>query len=652
MSEEEDDQWMKDLEKALGDEQDLSPVSNESVNFSAIENECRGQVWRQLFMRDDDTIQLLLDEKPVIKNVEQLENDSQMLIASLEIEDEEEKLNLLSDTVAILLTICKVNNEDTYDPSKKWPSLLRPIVSLKLPRIDTYIMFRSIDAEYLAKHQDCYHLLRILLLYHDPELCNLLDSLKLGPEHYSEVWVQTLFAEVCSLDIISAIWDLYFAKKDRYFIFFLALVFIINARDHVFSLKHQPKTQLIELLKNLPSQLCIEDINDFWSLAEYYDSKTPSSFKKDVAGYIFNPKLKNNEISQMLCLPISVTELLSHINKSVTNSLKFFVMDCRPAEQYNVGHLPIAFPLDSTLLLEDPTSFWTAVEGLLSCQKQSFAEGRSGGGEHWCFAGCESGLDANQNTHMVVSAFLQKHSLYVSMLIGGYQALHEYFEQNDIDGLSDHNHNKCLQCLHSSNQVKDRPSQTNVTNELFSKLSGAMRSKSFEVRGKLMDLLSSNTSSTKNEKINNEKTKMYRNMAPVFSIDEDDNIQDSDDELNDTSNNTSLSELLNKSNIVASFDCHHIRNEGKLIPGKLLLTNNHMVIVEVDTKDPNKICSIVNHSLGTIMNIKCRKKRPDLIIFEYADPNQEIDRFLIPQSQKATDIISKQILDFIERNDS
>jgi hypothetical protein len=74
-------------------------------------------------------------------------------------------------------------------------------------------------------------------------------------------------------------------------------------------------------------------------------------------------------------------------------------------------------------LLEDPVSFWTAVEGLLSCQKQSFAEGRSGGGEHWCFSGCGSGLDANQNTHMVVSAFLQKHSLYVSMLIGGYQGL-------------------------------------------------------------------------------------------------------------------------------------------------------------------------------------------------------------------------------------
>lgn len=112
-----------------------------------------------------------------------------MLKASLEIDDEEEKLSLLSDTEVILITACKIHNLDIYDSSKRWPSLLRPIISLKMPRIDSYSIFRAIGVEYIAKHKDCYHLLRILLLYHDPELCNLLDSLKLGPELYSEIWV-------------------------------------------------------------------------------------------------------------------------------------------------------------------------------------------------------------------------------------------------------------------------------------------------------------------------------------------------------------------------------------------------------------------------------------------------------------------------------
>lgn len=70
---------MKDLEKALC-EKDMSPLSDESEHFSVIANECRGQVWRQLLTREDDTIQTLLDERPVIKNIEQLEVDCQMLI--------------------------------------------------------------------------------------------------------------------------------------------------------------------------------------------------------------------------------------------------------------------------------------------------------------------------------------------------------------------------------------------------------------------------------------------------------------------------------------------------------------------------------------------------------------------------------------------
>lgn len=54
----------------------------------------------------------------------------------------------------------------------------------------------------------------------------------------------------------------------------------------------------------------------------------------------------------------------------------------------------------------------------------------------------------------------------ISILI----ALHEYFEKNNIDGLSDHDRNRCSQCLSSSNQNKERLTQTNSTNELFSKL--------------------------------------------------------------------------------------------------------------------------------------------------------------------------------------
>jgi hypothetical protein len=75
---------MKDLEKALC-EKDISPQSEDSERFTVIANECRGQVWRQLLTRDDDTITTLLDERPIIKNIEQLEVDCQMLIGQYKV---------------------------------------------------------------------------------------------------------------------------------------------------------------------------------------------------------------------------------------------------------------------------------------------------------------------------------------------------------------------------------------------------------------------------------------------------------------------------------------------------------------------------------------------------------------------------------------
>lgn len=63
-------------------------------------------------------------------------------------------------------------------------------------------------------------------------------------------------------------------------------------------------------------------------------------------------------LSQALCLPVSVQELLVSCHllnpptkpDSETRALRFFLVDCRPAEQYNAGHLPTAFHLDSNLV--------------------------------------------------------------------------------------------------------------------------------------------------------------------------------------------------------------------------------------------------------------------------------------------------------------
>lgn len=50
-------------------------------------------------------------------------------------------------------------------------------------------------------------------------------------------------------------------------------------RDLILNLKEEVKPKIVEVISLLPSNLTGEDVTDFCALAQYYDSKTPSSFK-------------------------------------------------------------------------------------------------------------------------------------------------------------------------------------------------------------------------------------------------------------------------------------------------------------------------------------------------------------------------------------
>lgn len=69
-----------------------------------------------------------------------------------------------------------------------------------------------------------------------------------------------------------------------------------------------------------------------------------------------NQSKMNSTLSQALCLPVNVVELISNseetnmISDSGEENVRFFLIDCRPAEQYNAGHPPTAFHLDCNLV--------------------------------------------------------------------------------------------------------------------------------------------------------------------------------------------------------------------------------------------------------------------------------------------------------------
>lgn len=55
--------------------------------------------------------------------------------------------------------------------------------------------------------QCIFTLFRLLLLYHDPELCNFLTTNDMGPELYASSWFITLFANRCKLEVLFYLWD-------------------------------------------------------------------------------------------------------------------------------------------------------------------------------------------------------------------------------------------------------------------------------------------------------------------------------------------------------------------------------------------------------------------------------------------------------------
>lgn len=98
---------------------------------------------------------------------------------------------MLSDLESILTCYCKVAPDiRKYDRHNGWIDLLLPLITLKLPRADTYNLFEAISDRYIPRHADAFHLLRLLILYHDPELCNFLDTKKVTPEDFAMPWVR------------------------------------------------------------------------------------------------------------------------------------------------------------------------------------------------------------------------------------------------------------------------------------------------------------------------------------------------------------------------------------------------------------------------------------------------------------------------------
>ncbi|XP_061681809.1 TBC1 domain family member 23 isoform X2 [Syngnathoides biaculeatus] len=598
---------------------------------------------------------------------------SLQLIDQLQV-SEEERSDMVSDVEAVITFYCKSRNI-SFTSDLSWPHLLKPLLGLRLARSDLYncfyaIMNKHVPRECVPKGRP-FHLYRLLLQYHEPELCSFLDTKKITPDSYAINWMGSLFSSHCPPDVTQALWDCYLQQADPFLIFFLMLIILVNAKEAILDREGDSKEDIIKMLEESPSLLEAEDIEDLFSLAQYYQTKTPLSLRKMnqnlFGSSLVTLKEEDIDLSQALCLPVSVPEILQ-ANQHQQDGVRFFVVDCRPAEQYNAGHLSTAFHLDSDLMLQNPSEFALSVKSLLEAQKQSLESGSIASGEHLCFMG--SGREEeDMYMNMVLAHFLQKNKEYVSIAKGGFMALQQHLVDMNVEGLDSSYIHWIVSTSgsHSSLSSADGESLSDGkgVKSLVNKMTFALKSKSVNVKEKMISFIE-NTSAPVDRHVSSSDRvgKPYRGVKPVFSIgdeeeydtDEIDSSSMSDDDRKEIVN---VQTWINKPDVKHHIPCNEVKETGHMFPSHLLVTATHMYCLREIGARKGFAYIQSRQALSSVVKITSKKKHPELITFKFGSNNSTagveiaaVERYLIPNAGDATKVIKQQIMKVLDALES
>jgi hypothetical protein len=577
----------------------------------------------------------------------------------------------------VLSYYCKTRNI-RYSPEQGWTELLLVLASLQMSRADLFNCFYAMLAKYIPR--DCkadgrpFHLFRLLLLYHDPGLCSFFDTVKLAPEDYLLVWFRSLFASVCGLEAVHIMWDLYLLERDPFLVLFLALVMILNAKELVMESEGMGRDEVCATISSLPGQLSHEDVEDFFSLAHYYASRTPQSFRKDYHSLMFGSGRSGtalaSNVSHALCLPISLQEVLdSNItDTTIEGGMRYFLVDCRPVNHFSCGHLPKSFHLDANLLLYSPTDFAVAVERL--CERV----GKVGAdtGEHLCFLG--SGREQeDQYVNMVVAKFLQKHVRYVSLARGGFLELLMVLGGRVGQVVEDYDSGQCS-TLYSDSALSSspRPEASDSDSEgylpayrrrlktrgaqLYIQMASGLSERRDRFKKKMGYFWTTQTKEPEQRHVsqNDRASRRYRAAhSDVFVIaDEDEELENprvssSEEEAGQQMVNISL--FSTGPDALYSFPATEMRDHQDLYPSHLVLTADSVVVLRELSDRAGWGRVKYRHRLSTILKITAKKRHPDIITFKIGSGSgaeaiiSDQLRFRVPNTHKFTSAIKKQL---------
>lgn len=173
--------------------------------------------------------------------------------------------------------------------------------------------------------QSCFCLMRLLLKYHDPEICQVLSSATVTPDMYATAWFVTYFANKSDkMGIVTELWGELLEHGDPRFFLFVTLALIVHNRRLILS---SNKSELPIIMASLTFSTR-DEMRDVLSLAHQLSMQTPVSFLqlKEVellfgrhAEEFFRAMPSEEKVTmhlrleQMHSLPIQVEELMSNL---------------------------------------------------------------------------------------------------------------------------------------------------------------------------------------------------------------------------------------------------------------------------------------------------------------------------------------------------
>ena len=625
-------------------------------------------------------------EEQCVRQVEQLPEDY----------SQEERDAICTDMRSVI-TVYSKSTGQRFRSDGGWPELLYVISMLKPSRKDAFNILYTVLQKYVPKN--CrnngkpFHLFRLLLLYHDVGLCNFLDTCRVSPEMYLQKWLRALFSASCSLPVVRAMWDIYFLEADPFLVFFLALVMLMNAKEMLMDGTQISQGDLAESISLFPSELGEDDLEDFCLLAQHYASLTPQSFRMDYHAPLFGPMKstpQSTALSHVLCLPIGLTELLTSLQQkaagigiyegpvsvssfaSESTAVSYFLVDCRPLDQYQRGRLLFCHHLDAELMLKDVGAFHSAVDKL-----QQVHDDLNEGEDHWCFIG--SGREEeDQYMHMAVAHVLQRNVNYVSVARGGYSTLKAQLWDRAKD-LMESDDGLEPEVLTSDVTVKTagsapvgdrengRPSREDLKEvkeaavkkmeELAGRVRGAVKEKKAAVRQRATDM-QKRFAESKQAKNRQTSESLFPKSPPAFSIDGEDDMDREETLVSMLAQgrtpdvNTSVFCALPQ--VTRTFKCSELKEDGYMVAASLVLTDDTLYGLRDLSSRPS--CSEVYHQmpLSNLVKITSKKKHPELLTFHIGtvDKVHMCVRYLVPQAKSACAALKTAILAEVQRNTS